>query len=326
MGRLHRPRPQDDRPHRRARQGVVPARRRAGAGAHPAAVPRLAAGAGPGRDHARRHLLRRRRTPLPDAAGPPGARCGAPRDVAAFERRGAVHPRGRLGSGGRPRGRHRRARGVPRASASRTTASTRRTRRSRSRCCSRAPRPPPTCGPTWRRLGRPPLATGDRLAAGRSAGAGPVRRPTACRCGARTRSGWSRPGTTRPRASGRRRWADARRRRRAGADRDRAGATGRALPAGCGPRRDRVLRGRRRRTRRVPSDGRRHRCRAARGRRRPVRPRRRPAGAGGRAGELARDARALPALRRADPRSSRPGSSAAATSTGASTTRAPTPR
>ena len=42
LGWLHRPRPQDDRAVRRARQGLLPAGDRPGAGPHPGAVPRLA--------------------------------------------------------------------------------------------------------------------------------------------------------------------------------------------------------------------------------------------------------------------------------------------
>ena len=128
-------------------EAVLPAGRRPGPGARRSGRSRLA----------RRPASR----PASGTRSPVGrhAPCLTPLDHPALQsvvramgrglrQRGPLHPRGRLRPRGRPAGRPRRAGALPRHLRARPTAGTRPTRRSSSTCCSRAPRPPPTCGAT----------------------------------------------------------------------------------------------------------------------------------------------------------------------------------
>ena len=153
VGRPHRPGRQDDRAARGAREALVPAGRRPGAGRRLAGLREYVAAhtpaghrggrsrlEGPGCGRASRRSTRRRcRRASGRWSARSAARCCSP---------------GRAAAGPRPTW----PTSWPRRwcssrSAWTPTASTRRTRRSRWRCCSRAPRRRPTCGTSWRTAG-----------------------------------------------------------------------------------------------------------------------------------------------------------------------------
>ncbi len=111
--RLPRPRQQDDHPVLRDGEAVLPAGRRPGPRAHPGRGRRLGARpvarGRPARDH-----LQPGHPPLPHPARPPRPPVGRPRDGPRLRQTGAVHPRGRIGTGRRPPGRPRRTGALPR--------------------------------------------------------------------------------------------------------------------------------------------------------------------------------------------------------------------
>ena len=260
---------QDDRAVRRARQGVLPPGRRAGAAAASSElVPRRGCRRTAARGITARSRSRRRRTAVPDAAGPPGAAGRAAGDVARvrhevlYTREGGSGPEADLAD----------ILGAPvvflGVGAARRPHPRTRTRRSRSPCCSRAPRRSRTCGRTWPRgpargavTATPKSARHWSAPLGRSPSR--ARRPTraAEHRGRRRVAGrcLGRPGDAhRARGVG----TDARRRRHARWPRPRSAApvpagTGRRargpLPAGRRRRRHRLLRRRTRPRRRVGS-------------------------------------------------------------------------
>ena len=156
VGRLHRPRPQDDHPGRGARQDHLPAGRRPAARRTSARRCAAWVDGAPARRHRGRgaHPARRRRARAPATSTRRGwTRCcrsiaqawdGDPDDV-LFTAGGRQRSRGRPGRGRSAR------RWSSWAPACPPTASTRRTSGCCCRCSTAARRRPPTCGGSWRR-------------------------------------------------------------------------------------------------------------------------------------------------------------------------------